>query len=105
MQVQLSRDSNRFLCKVYRCYLERRKEGVPKSEARCFPQIQELQKTLFPDVALSDVAACITEISKAFDIYVFVDGSFELSDAAIIRMENRFKNGIAEITDFLAKFL
>lgn len=105
MPVQLTKDTDKFVCVIYKRYLELRKFGADKSAAGHFPQIQELRALLFPNTSVSDLVGCISEAGKAFNMYVFIDGSFDLNDEIILYMENRFKNGLLEVVSFLAQFI
>ena len=47
----------------------------------------------------------LTELKNNDFIKLYIEGSFILTSNAIIYMENRFKNGLVELTDFIAKFI
>ena len=62
-------------------------------------------ETLFPNVNISDFMTDLSELKKYNFVKMFIEGSFALNSEAIVYMENRFKNGLIEVTDFIAKFI
>lgn len=101
--VILSKDADKSLCLIYKEYLSRRKNNISKSSASLFDSFTF--KTLFPDVNQDDFISDLSELNKNKFIKLFVDGSFSLEVNAIIYMENRFKNGLTEVADFISKFI
>lgn len=102
---ELTKDADKLICCIYKNYLEKRKSGTPKSEAK------EFEGNFYRNVkALSkwndaDAADTLQELHNAKYIRKNVWGDFSLLDSAIIYMENRFKNGLNEVTDFISKFI
>lgn len=105
MQVDITKDSYRVLCSLYREYLKRRKNGISKMEAVCFAAPSDFKDELFPDIPIDDLYDAITELGQTGFLTVYIDGSFQLEKSAIILMENRFTKGLTEVTDFIAKFI
>lgn len=107
--IQLSKDNDILICSLYKHYLEKVKNGSSKSDARLISSSDELQETLLNTWSKDDVATTCWELHSkgllectsgddiANDIY--------LTNEGIIYMENRFKNGIIELTDFITKFI
>lgn len=104
MSVELTRDAQKTLAMIYKVYLERRKSGVSKRDAKCFNS-EALRQQYFQDEHPSDFSDSVREVCRAFGCRVYIDGSFMLSDSFIIHMENRFKNGILDVATFLAQFI
>ena len=103
--MQLSKDSDKLACLIYKKYLEKRKSGESKPNAKRFDydfylNIKSLS-TWNPD----DIDETINELEHAGFVKKYIDGGFVILDDFIIYMENRFKNGIVEVTDFITKFI
>lgn len=101
--ILLSKDADKTLCLIYKEYLSRRKNNVCKSDASRF-RASELEN-LFPSVNQRDFMTDLNELKKNNLVKLFIEGSFILNSDAIVYMENRFKNGLIEVTDFISKFL
>lgn len=103
--MELTKDSDKLACIVYREYLGKRKTGESKSSAKLFAHnFYSSIKTLsnwHPD----DIDETLDELTRIGFIKKYTDGGFVLLDDFIIYMENRFKNGFMEVTDFIAKFI
>lgn len=99
----LSKDADKTLCLIYKEYLSRRKNNVCKTDASLFNSSKF--EELFPDVNMRDFMSDLTELKNNDFIKLYIEGSFILNSNAIIYMENRFKNGLIELTDFIAKFI
>lgn len=102
---ELTKDAEKVICCIYKEYLEKRKSGISKSQAK------EFDGNFYRNVnALSkwndaDVSDTIQELHDKKLIKKNVMGDFSLLDSAVIYMENRFKNNLNEITDFISKFI
>lgn len=103
--VQLTKDADKLLCCAYKMYLERRKNGSSKDTAKEFEKTFYLSDKHLCDWQDDDVSDTLIELSKADLIRMDIIGNFGLKPSAIIYMENRFKNGLNEITDFISKFI
>lgn len=103
--MELTKDSDKLVCYLYREYLSRRKSGIDKSNAKHF-SFQEIHNLpIIHSWSESDTKATIAEISRADFGKMYLDGGFMANDRFIIYMENRFKKGFVELTDFIAKFI
>ena len=106
---QLSKDDDFLICSLYKYYLEKVKNGSSKSDARWLGSSDEIQETLLNSWSKDDVATSYWELHSkglleccpgddiAYSTYLTAEG--------IIYMENRFKNGLIELTDFISKFI
>ncbi len=104
MKVELTRDGERMTAAIYKSYLEKRKAGQSKSEAKLLSS-DALKQEYFCDESLADFMDALREVTKSFSCKTYIDGSFELSYSLIAYMENRFKNGIIDAASFLAQFI
>lgn len=99
-EIVLSKDTDKVLCLIYKEYLSRRKNNILKDSALHFSE-NDLDD-LFPN---SDINFEILELKNNSLIEVWITGEVLLNSNAIIYMENRFKNSLIELTDFISKFI
>ena len=104
MSANLTKDADKVLCTLYREYLNRLKNGLPKDEASSFRPSEEIQEELFSDTPLHDLDDSLDELKTAGFIKVNILGAFSLQRSAIIDLEGRFKKGLTEVIEFLLKF-
>lgn len=100
---QLTKDADKIICCIYKEYLERRKSGISKSKAKEFSDsfyknVQTLSK--WSDEDISDT---LQELHDKAYIKRNIFEEFVLLDSAVIYMENRFKNGLDGVMDFISK--
>lgn len=101
----LTNDSDKLACLVYKKYIEKCKAGESKANAKYFNYNFYTDIKQLSDWHIDDIDETINELKRAGFVKKYVDGGFVLLDDFIIYMENRFKNGIIEVTDFLTKFI
>lgn len=105
--MELTRDADALLSVMYKEYLLRKKNGTPKLQAKIFGGAAYLQETLAPKLSVEDVAETCRELGRAeFLSNNYADDTVsicQLTDKAIIHMENRFKNGLDEVLSYLEK--
>lgn len=105
----LTKDSDKLICILYKSYLESRKAGESKSIARSFGSSHDIHINLCPDWSFNDVDDTCRELSRAGYLNcLWADNiAYEvyLSDDGIIFMENRFKNRLKDVADFISKFI
>ncbi len=100
--MELTKDADKMICCIYKTFLQRRKNGMAKSEARRFDDdyfSTDEKLSIWPDGDISDT---FLEIGRAKLIQIYIGGNFDLTDQGIIYMENRFKNGFIEVGDFIS---
>ena len=100
--MQLTKDTDKMFCLIYEEYLNRRKAGDSKSSAILFHHPQALQSEFLQGIHEDDIYSAIRELDQKGLIKKYIDASFKLSDDGIIYMENRFKNGLKEILEYLS---
>lgn len=98
LNIQLTKSTDKVLCQLYKEYLSRIKNNISKSNALVFDTTSISQ--LFEN---QDIDFEISELKKNSLIEAWITGEVLLRSEAIVYMENRFKNGIIEITDFISK--
>lgn len=103
--MQLTRNADKLVCSMYKSYLQKRKAGMSKINARHF-EIDEIKSySLCSDWDKSDIISTVAELKNAGFGTMYYSGGFFANESFVIYMENRFKNGIKEVTDFVAKFI
>lgn len=108
-QPQITKDSEKLITVMYKQYLENRKSGMAKSRAACLGSSHTIHESLLPKWSFKDVDDTCRELNRAGLVScIWADNiafRVSISDSGIIYMENRFKNGLAEVIDFIAKFI
>lgn len=107
--MELARDADKLICLMYKAYLEKRKSGQSKSDANYFGDTHTLHETFLPEQPFDDIDETVWELKRAdliigdcgYDIIFHIS----LTPSAIIYMENRFKNGLTDVLNFLSTFL
>ncbi len=103
--MELTKDSDKLACIIYKEYLRKRKSNESKADAKRFSHNFYSEIKPLSNWNRDDIDETLNELKRANFIKKYVDGGFVLSDDFIIYMEKRFKNGITEVTDFIAKFI
>lgn len=104
MDILLTKDAEKMIAAAYKGYMEKRKNGISKAQAKHF-SAEELRPHYFSDMNFSDYKETVAEMCRAIGATMFMDGGFCLNDAAIVYMENCFQNGAADTLSFLAQFI
>lgn len=103
--MELTKNTDKLFCLVYKEYLNRQKCGFPKDFSISFKDPETLHSDFLQEFLTDDIHSSIRELARNNMIRKYVDDSFKLSDEGIVYMENRFKNGLKEVTDFISKFI
>lgn len=103
--MSLTNDAEKMICHMYKAYLERRKDSMDKLNAKhfSFEEIKELKP--FAKWSDRDIRDTVAEVSRAGYGNMYLDGGFSANDDFIVFMENRFKNGLSEVIDFITKLI
>lgn len=99
---ELTKDADKLICCLYREYLEKRKSGISKADAKEFEGNFYKNVKVLSNWNSSDVSETLQELHGKKLLKKNVLGDFSLNDEAIIYMENRFKNGLNEVMDFIS---
>lgn len=103
--MQLTKDADKLVCSMYKSYLEKRKSGVDKVRAKHFEPDEIKAYKLCSSWEINDIKATVAELARADFGTMYYNGGFFANDNFIIYMENRFKNGLNEVIDFISKFI
>ena len=106
-EIQLTKDADALICVLYKNYLEKRKSGVSKRTAGYFGSSREIHANLMCKWSFDDVDDTIRELSRAGLLRcLFADSiayEVSISDNGVIYMENRFKDGLASLFNYIEK--
>jgi len=107
MEIRLTKDAEYMVCLLYKVYKERRKNGIPKSNAKRIEGSNYIRNELLKDWSIEDIDETLYELKRAnfltchsADDMVYI--AF-LNDEAIIYMENRFVDGLTGVLEYMAK--
>ena len=103
--MDLTKDADKMICCIYKTFLQRRKNGNSKSFARQFEENYFSTDKFLSSWHNDDLNDTLLEIARAGFVKIYIGGNFELTDQGIIYMENRFINGLKEVSDFVTKFI
>jgi len=95
LNVELTKESRKALKSIYKIYCGRRKEGQSKSVAVRFED----------NVDIEGLSEAKSELKRAGLITCFITGNFDLTDKAIIYMENFTKDTIHKWIEFGPNFI
>lgn len=101
----LSKDADKMVCILYKLYLSKRKNGFDKSSARRYSYSEIKSLKPFDSWSDDDTKSTLSEISRAGFGKMYLDCGFLANDDFIIYMENRFSDGLRDVTDFISKFI
>lgn len=109
-EIVLTKDADYLICLIYKYYLELRQNGISKSEAKSLGSSRDVNTDIIPEWSFNDTDDTCRELinKNLLTNRIYMDnycGYMTLSDEGIIYMENRFKNGFKQLTDFIAKFI
>lgn len=106
-EIRLTKDSDALICAIYKEYLERRKVGIPKYDAKFFDGSSYVHEKLMPDWSFDDVDETCRELSRSDLLNCLVADDVvcaaSISDFGIIYMENRFKDGLGSVLGYLER--
>jgi len=107
MNAVLSREANKVLSELYDVYKARLNNNISRSNAMYFKSSEDVQKDYLPDMNLEDLDECCRELHRngymnnlyAEDTVVEI----QLTDNAIVLMENKLKNAIINTINIISK--
>jgi len=109
MSATLTKDADKLLVLMYRRFLEAKKSGMSRANAKHMGGSDQIRELLLPANSREDVDELCFELSDAgyLDCAPGDDTIYDskLTNAAIVLLENRFKDGIIGVLEFLSKFI
>ncbi|MNO32245.1 hypothetical protein D3C76_222310 [compost metagenome] len=107
MEIRITKESDALLCLLYKDYLSKRKDGVPKSQARIFGSSEDIHLNLTPKLSPADTDETCWELHRSGMVHCMGADAMaylvQLTDEGVIYMENRFKDGLKEVLEYLGK--
>lgn len=100
--MQLTKNTDKMFCLIYEEYLNRKKMGYTEKSAISFEHPEALQNQFLQGFHADDIHSAVHELSRYNLVRRFVNDSFTLSTGGIVYMENRFKNGIKEVLEYIS---
>lgn len=105
----LTKEAKTVLYHMYKEYLVRRDNHISRSQSKDFGSADSVHALLFPDWNLEDIVDVLRELGRNN----FLNNSYaddtvyhcELSDSAIVKMENQKKETLLTVADFISKFI
>ncbi len=103
--VELTNDADKMICYIYQSFLQRRKDGSSKADARRFSADYFSTSKNFSSWHSQDISETLLELGRQQFVKIYIGGSFVLSDHGLVYMENRFKNNVKELAEFISHFI
>ena len=107
MNYELTNDADYLICALYKYYKEQRKSGKNKSDAKFIGSSEFIFTKLLSEWTFEDVDETCRELHRSGLLNcTYADNVVVISfleDAAIIYMENRFKNQLSELVAHIAE--
>jgi len=106
MSVELTRDAIKLVALLYHSYLEKRKNGIAKGDAKEFRDSAFIHESFVPTWTFDAVEETCRELDRAgfLDCMYASDAVYHavLADKGIVYMENRTGNSVKEVIKFIA---
>jgi len=106
METKLSKNADALICLLYKEYCDKRNKGASIVDSANFGGLEQFQN-IASKLSPEDIVVTCRELGRngLVDIEDADDSIYlmSLSDNGIIYMENRFKNGVADVLDYLGK--
>lgn len=102
---ELTKDADKMICVIYKMYLEKIKSGISKAASNAFEKDFYKSDKLLSKWHSDDVTSTFLELGQKKYLKIYISGNFEITNQAIIYMENRFKNGLLDLIDLVSKFI
>ena len=107
MSIQLTKESDAMICVLYKEYLSWRKSGKLLEKSLCIGDDTYIQERLTPKLPLDDVTELCLSLERKELLYCIPGDNrascVTFTDDGIIYMENRFKNKLESVLNYLSK--
>lgn len=101
----MTKDAEKMLCCLYKEYLKRVESGNSKTSSKTFYQYYVSNDKILSKWHSEDFNATKIELKNSGYLLTNVIGSYTLTSEAIEFMENRLKNNMGELAEFITKFI
>lgn len=102
---ELTRDSYRLLCLIYDLYQSKVKSGMSKTQSKEFESDFYKGEKRLSKWHKDDIQSALSELSNKNYLKTNILDEHTLTDKAIIKMENKFKDNASEIFEILSNFI
>lgn len=106
-EIEITKESDTLICVLYKEYLQRRKNGVPKSKAVSFGDSSSVKTLLLPKWNTADIDEACHELDDAGLLHCFFAdceaSEISISNTGIVYMEQRFSKNISSVFNYLEK--
>lgn len=99
--MELTKNADKVLCVIYKIYLKRIKDGVGMEKASLFEYDFTKEDKAFTKMEESAIFMALSELGDAGYIRRYTDGGFLLNRSAVVKMENRFSDGMKEVLSYI----
>ena len=103
--MQPNKDGDELLSIIYKSFLERRKQGFSKSDAAFFEDSYFSSDTYLSKWNVDDLEDAIRHLHDLGMVKRDINDNFKLTEMGINYMENRFKDRLDKLLDYISKFV
>ena len=101
--MQPNKDGDKLLSIIYKSFLERRKQGFSKADAAFFEDGYFSSDTYLSKWNVDDLLDAIGHLHDLVMFKRYKNDNFKLTEMGINYMENRFKDRLDSIIDYISK--
>ncbi|MDT2660664.1 hypothetical protein P7E02_12345 [Enterococcus hulanensis] len=103
----LTNDAKFLLSKMYEKYIEKRKKGYIKKDAKSFGNLEKVHSEIMSEWPIEDVLSTLLEL-RANEFIIGTPASttmfhIQITNIAIAMLEKTFKDKVEDVLDFAAK--
>jgi hypothetical protein len=103
--MRLTKESDALISLIYKEFLNKRESGLSRAKSKHFGGSPNIQRDIAPKWSFEDVDELCRELDRAGLLNVqYADNiayKVHLSDEGIVYMENRFKDGLLDVLNYL----
>jgi len=103
--MQPNKDGDKLLSIIYKSFLERRKQGFSKADAAFFEDGYFSSDTYLSKWNVDDLEDAIGHLHDLGMVKRDINDNFKLTEMGINYMENRFKDRLDKLLDYISKFV
>jgi len=103
--MEFSKITSQVMSVIYKKYLENIKSGKSIADSRYLQSDFYTDSPKLSSYSESDISKFLQELKEAGFIKLNILGEIEIQPTFIIKMENRFKNGLVEVTKYIGELV
>lgn len=103
VEIKLTKEADKLICEIYASYLERRKSGLDKRQAKDFAIKDKWPSEFCKSWDSQDAKDSFSELKRAGFVKLYIGGGFMLESDAVVYMETRFQRGLSEVLERIAQ--